>query len=76
MKIKIKRKLYELMQKPRNSKKAKEYYNIQETPKAQGVQKTVSKSVDKQSNEKSEVEKVINYLNQIRFIRRKICKKI
>ena len=28
------------MQKPRNSKKAKEYYNIQETPKAQAVQKT------------------------------------
>ena len=72
---KIKRKLYELMQKPRNSKKAKEYYNIQETPKAQGVQKTVSKSVDKQSNEKSEVEKVINYLNQTGLSDEKYVKK-
>ena len=72
---KIKRKLYELMQKPRNSKKAKEYYNIQETPKAQGVQKTVNKSVDKQSNEKSEVEKVINYLNQTGLSDEKYVKK-
>lgn len=72
---KIKRKLYELMQKPRNSKKAKEYYNIQETPKAQGVQKTVSKSVDKQSDEKSEVEKVINYLNQTGLSDEKYVKK-
>ena len=72
---KIKRKIYELMQAPRNSKKAKEYYNIQETPKAQSVQKTVSKSVNKQSDEKSEVEKAIKYLNQTDLSDEKYVKK-
>ncbi len=72
---KIKRKIYELMQVPRNSKKAKEYYHIQETQKAQSVQRTVSQSVNKQSDEKSEVEKVIKYLNQTGLSDEKYVKK-